>query len=160
MKEERGCSLTICECLVPVVSLVARTARIIDASGSLSAAIGALREQPEGFASNHRQKKPGSFRKPGFAKTNFSSTDKDIRGCPRFRLCILRIGSRINGGCPPNPHPLDLDVEAWVDNVERYGGLFRRLAGKLERLKEFADATGRAWIQGQHRARQLYADAA
>ena len=52
---------------------------------------------------------------------------------------------------------LDLDVEAWVDNVERYGGLFHRLAGKLDRLQQLARATGRAWLHGHRGARQLYA---
>ena len=68
------------------------------------------------------------------------------------------------GHLSPNLRPilerLDLDVEAWVNNVERYGGLFHRVAGKLKGLKEFAAATGRAWLQGQRGARQLYAEAA
>jgi hypothetical protein len=51
---------------------------------------------------------------------------------------------------------LDLDVEAWVDNVARYGGLFQRIAGKLERLGELAQRAGRAWFQGQQGARRLY----
>ena len=55
---------------------------------------------------------------------------------------------------------LDLDVEAWAANVERYGTLFQRLAGKLGRLRAVADATGRAWLCGQRGARQLYARAA
>jgi hypothetical protein len=55
---------------------------------------------------------------------------------------------------------LDLDVEAWVDNVEAYGGLFRRFAGKLKRLGEVARAGGRAWLHGHRGARRLYARAA
>ena len=54
---------------------------------------------------------------------------------------------------------LDLDVEAWVDNVECYGSLFHRLAGKLKRLKELAGVTGRAWLHGHPGARRLYAEA-
>ena len=55
---------------------------------------------------------------------------------------------------------LDLDVEAWVENVEGYAGLFHRIAGKLQRLGELAGATGRAWLQGHDGARRLYAEAA
>lgn len=54
---------------------------------------------------------------------------------------------------------LDLDVETWVENVERYGGLFYRLAGKLKRLDELARATDRAWLHGHRGARRLYAEA-
>jgi hypothetical protein len=54
----------------------------------------------------------------------------------------------------------DLDVNAWVENVERYGGLFSRLAGKLSRLREVARTSGRAWLCGQRGARQLYTAAA
>ena len=53
---------------------------------------------------------------------------------------------------------LDLDVEAWVTNVEAYSGLFHRVVGKIHRLGEIARATGRSWLQGQRGARQLYAD--
>ena len=52
---------------------------------------------------------------------------------------------------------LDLDVEAWVDNVEGYGSLFHRFAGKLKRLGELAAATGCAWLHGHDGARRLYA---
>ena len=54
---------------------------------------------------------------------------------------------------------LDLDVEAWVENVESYGGLFHRLVGRLKRLQELAGATGRAWVHGHRGARRLYAQA-
>ena len=50
----------------------------------------------------------------------------------------IRAGKR--GHLGPDLRPvlerLDLDVEAWVKNVECYGGLFHRVAGKLKRLKE------------------------
>ena len=55
---------------------------------------------------------------------------------------------------------LDLDVEAWVENVEGYGGLFRRVVGKIRCLGELADATGRAWIHGHGGARRLYSKTA
>ena len=47
-------------------------------------------------------------------------------------------------------------MEAWVGNVERYGGLFYRLAGKLESLRQAASAAGLAWLRGQQGARRLY----
>jgi putative transposase len=52
---------------------------------------------------------------------------------------------------------LDLDVEAWVENVARYGSLFHRLAGKITRLRAWAAAKGRAWLHGHRGARLLYA---
>jgi REP element-mobilizing transposase RayT len=55
---------------------------------------------------------------------------------------------------------LDLDVDAWVANVAAYGGLFHRIAGKLDRLDELAHAAGRAWLQGHYGARRLYVKAA
>jgi putative transposase len=51
---------------------------------------------------------------------------------------------------------LDLDVEAWVENIERYGSLFHRLTGKLHRLKAWARTAGLAWLHGQRGARLLY----
>lgn len=53
---------------------------------------------------------------------------------------------------------LDLNVDAWVENIERYGGMFYRVAGKVGRLKELARALGRSWLRGHHGARQLYAE--
>lgn len=64
---------------------------------------------------------------------------------------------RIDPHLRPILERLDLKVEAWVDNVARYGGLFHRLAGKLDHLREQATALGRAWLQGCRGARQLYA---
>jgi REP element-mobilizing transposase RayT len=52
---------------------------------------------------------------------------------------------------------LDLDVERWVENVERFGGLFYRVAGKLRRLRERAQAIGRTSLHGHAGARRLYA---
>ena len=55
---------------------------------------------------------------------------------------------------------LDLQVEAWVENVQRYGTLFHRLVGKLDRLRELARDLGRSWFQGHAGARRLYTQAA
>jgi len=52
---------------------------------------------------------------------------------------------------------LDLDVERWVENVERFGGLFYRVAGKLRHLRERAQAIGRVSLHGHAGARRLYA---
>ena len=52
---------------------------------------------------------------------------------------------------------LELDVGRWVENVERFGGLFCRVAGTLRRLRAMAQASGRAWLRGHAGARRLYA---
>jgi hypothetical protein len=65
---------------------------------------------------------------------------------------------RLSADLRPVLERLDLDVEAWIGNVERFGGLFFRLAGKVRRLREVAGATGRAWMRGHAGARQLYAE--
>jgi REP element-mobilizing transposase RayT len=74
----------------------------------------------------------------------------------------IRSGKR--GQLSPHLRPmldrLDLDVEAWVDNVAGYGGLFHRLAGKVHRLRELARSIGRASFHGHRGAHQLYAEAA
>lgn len=54
---------------------------------------------------------------------------------------------------------LDLDRATWVENVDAYGGLFRRVAGKLQHLRNLAQATGQAWLHGRHGAERLYASA-
>jgi len=70
----------------------------------------------------------------------------------------LRSGKR--GHIPPHVRPvldrLDLEVEAWVENVQRYGSLFHRLVGKLDRLRVLARSLGRSWLQGHAGARRLY----
>ena len=74
----------------------------------------------------------------------------------------IRTGKRghIAPGLRPVLARLELDVDAWVANVEAYGGLFRRIAGKTQRLGELARATGRAWLHGHCGARKLYAKTA
>ena len=51
---------------------------------------------------------------------------------------------------------LNLQVDAWVDNVENYDSLFRRLAATLGRLRELAGSLGRSWLHGRAGARRLY----
>jgi hypothetical protein len=54
---------------------------------------------------------------------------------------------------------LDLDVEAWAENVARYGSLFHRLAGKVSRLRAWARTKELAWLHGHQGARLLYREA-
>jgi REP element-mobilizing transposase RayT len=63
---------------------------------------------------------------------------------------------RISPDLAPVLERLDLDVEAWVGNIERYGGLFYRLAGKLKALRQAAAKAGLHWLKGQRGARLLY----
>ena len=59
----------------------------------------------------------------------------------------------------PTLERLDLDVAGWVENVEGFGGLFCRVAGKLKRLRERARAIGQTSVHGHTGARRLYARA-
>jgi REP element-mobilizing transposase RayT len=73
----------------------------------------------------------------------------------------VRSGKR---GClSPHLRPvlerLDLDVGRWVENVERFGGLFYRVAGTLKRLRERAQAIGQTSVHGHVGARRLFARA-
>jgi len=54
---------------------------------------------------------------------------------------------------------LELDVDAWAENVSRYGSLFHRLAGKVSRLRDWARAKQLAWLHGHRGARLLYSEA-
>jgi len=54
---------------------------------------------------------------------------------------------------------LDLDVDAWAENVARYGSLFHRLAGKVSRLRDWACTKKLAWLHGHRGARRLYCEA-
>jgi len=71
----------------------------------------------------------------------------------------IRAGKRghLSDDLRPVLERLDLDVEAWVENVARYGSLFHRLAGKITRLRAWARAKGHAWLHGHRGARLLYA---
>jgi REP element-mobilizing transposase RayT len=75
-------------------------------------------------------------------------TGREIRAGKRGRL---------SDDLRPVLERLDLDVEAWTENVKRYGSLFHRLTGKITRLRAWAQAKGRAWLHGHRGARLLYA---
>lgn len=69
-----------------------------------------------------------------------NSSDKRGRLSPRLRSMLER---------------LDLDIEAWVNNVARYGGLFHGMADKVHRLRELARSIRRVSFHGHRGARQL-----
>jgi hypothetical protein len=46
---------------------------------------------------------------------------------------------RVNGDC-------------WIETVQRFGRWFKRVVGRRESLKTFAERTGRRWFQGQRAA--------
>ncbi|MCC5842277.1 MAG: hypothetical protein JJT96_19330 [Opitutales bacterium] len=46
---------------------------------------------------------------------------------------------------------LELDVENWVSTVERYGSLYHRVAGRMEKLAEAARALGQRWVKRRDR---------
>ena len=74
----------------------------------------------------------------------------------------IRTGKRgfISEDVRPVLEQLDLDVTAWAENVARYGSLFHRLAGKVSRLRAWAEAKGQAWLHGHRGARILYSKTA
>ena len=71
-----------------------------------------------------------------------------------------QIHAKKRGVIPAHLRPilerLNLQVDAWVDNVENYDSLFRRLAATLGRLRELAGSLGRSWLHGRAGARRLY----
>ena len=42
---------------------------------------------------------------------------------------------------------LELDVENWLSTVERYGSLYHRVAGNVEKLREAAQRVGQRWFR-------------
>jgi len=76
------------------------------------------------------------------------------------RECRAGKRGQIPGNLRPILERLDLNVEAWVDNIACYGSLFRRIVGKIDRMREWADTAGRAWLHGYRGARLLYTNSA
>lgn len=89
-------------------------------------------------------------------------------GVERYLELLDWTGRELRAGKPGHISPhlrpvleqLDLDVEGWVENVQRYRSLFHRLVGKIHRLEAWAHATGRAWLHGHRGARRLYTQSA
>lgn len=52
---------------------------------------------------------------------------------------------------------LELDTQEWVENVQRFGGLFSRIAGKAEQVMAFARQVGQKWLRGKSGSECLYA---
>jgi hypothetical protein len=71
-----------------------------------------------------------------------------------------QIHAKKRGVIPAHLRPilerLDLKIDAWVDNVENYDSLFRRLAATIDRLRELAGSLGRSWLHGRTGARHFY----
>jgi hypothetical protein len=63
----------------------------------------------------------------------------------------------INEALQPILRRLDLDVDEWVENVERYGRLFYQLSGKAESLVAHAHRIGQKFCRGLKGAGVLYA---
>ena len=59
-------------------------------------------------------------------------------------------------GLKPVLERFNLDTERWVRNVERFGGLFYRIAGPLESIVARAREKGLRWLRGQQGSRELY----
>ena len=52
---------------------------------------------------------------------------------------------------------LSLDVENWVNTVQRYGSLFWRVAGRVEQILAAAKAAGRRWLKGVRAGQEIFA---
>jgi REP element-mobilizing transposase RayT len=51
---------------------------------------------------------------------------------------------------------LDINTERWLRTVERYGGLFFRVAGRVENMKRIARAAGLRWLRGIEASRAAF----
>lgn len=71
--------------------------------------------------------------------------------------CVVE-GKR--GALPERARPvleqMDLEVENWVGTVEKFGSLYRRVAGKVENLKRRANEMGQRWMAGQKKSRGVF----
>ena len=59
-------------------------------------------------------------------------------------------------GLKPVLERFDLDAENWVRNVERYGSLFYRIAGRVDLILARARSKGLRWLRGRAGSRRLY----
>ncbi len=62
----------------------------------------------------------------------------------------------ISGAALPVLERMELEVENWVETVERYGSIYHRVAGKVENLKRKAVKLGQRWISGQGKSRWVF----
>jgi len=74
----------------------------------------------------------------------------------------LQEGKR--GAIPPNLSPilnrLELNQHHWVDSVQRYGGLYYRVAGSVQSLARAALHVGQKWFRGLKSSREMYRNTA
>ena len=70
----------------------------------------------------------------------------------------LRRGKR--GAIPMHLAPvlqrLELDVEGWVETVQRYGSLFWRVAGQVESILAAARRSGQRWFKGVRSGQEIF----
>jgi hypothetical protein len=59
-------------------------------------------------------------------------------------------------GARPILEQMELDVERWVETVNGYGGLFRRVGGKLASLRRKAREMGQRWVAGMRASRRVF----
>jgi hypothetical protein len=50
---------------------------------------------------------------------------------------------------------LDIEPSQWVDGMENFSRMFRRVAGSAAAILKQAEKAGRHWFQGINNARQL-----
>ena len=62
----------------------------------------------------------------------------------------------IPGAALPVLERMELEVENWVETVERYGSIYHRVAGKVENLKRKALELGQRWVSGQGKSRWVF----
>jgi REP element-mobilizing transposase RayT len=74
----------------------------------------------------------------------------------------LRAAKRgsIPGHLAPLLERMELATEAWVETVERYGSLYARVAGSLERLGKAAREAGQKWFRGVGASLRVYRSSA
>jgi hypothetical protein len=75
-------------------------------------------------------------------------TGREVRACKR-------------GTIPPHLAPilkrLALDVDRWVETVQRFDRLFWRVAGRVEQILAAARRAGRRWLKGLRAGQWIFA---
>jgi hypothetical protein len=64
------------------------------------------------------------------------------------------------GAIPTHLQPilerLQVNAEAWIDTIDRFGRAFRRVVGRVSSMAALASARGRHWYQGVSESRQAF----
>ena len=63
---------------------------------------------------------------------------------------------RMSDELSPIMERLNLDTEHWVENIQKYGKLFYRIAGQVDRIKEAASQSSQRWFRSREAGQQLY----